>query len=360
MPRTGFTPVYLLLILLLLAGLGCQLANRLPAALEALETAPATPVFEGQAGPTALPPETRPTGENPESPAPTLEAQPGGPEPTAATAEAIPLEGDACPQEMCVLDGSFLLARPIGGDGRNTIVAASRYGSYHRATKNAQTGVYFLNSAGTPVLAAADGTVAFAGNDREVPMGPFKNLYGRVVILKHTFSGLEKPLFTVYAHLSDIEVEKGDDVYTGQEIGQVGSSGSATGSTLLFEVRLGKNHFQNTRNPELWLKPLKDGDGRRMGAIAGRIVDKKGKPIQVGNIVLEQLAGPGLPAIDQFYLETYTGRRQVGQPPWGENFAAGDLPPGEYQISFMGDGVQTQVVTVEPGRLTLVTIVVGK
>jgi hypothetical protein len=93
-----------------------------------------------------------------------------------------------------------------------------------------------------------------------------------------------------------------------------------------------------------------------MGAIAGRIVDEDGNLLQVGNIVLEQLAGPGMPPIDRFYLATYSAKRLSGQPPWQENFAAGDLPPGEYQISFMGRGVETRTVTVEAGKLTLVTI----
>jgi murein DD-endopeptidase MepM/ murein hydrolase activator NlpD len=357
MQRSRFYRLYTALLLLLLGLLSCQLFSSAPASLEAQPTSWLEP--GGQPGnPTAPPPEARPTDDKPSPPSPSLEAPPGQPVTTAAPDQTIPLEGDPCPQETCIFAGSFLLARPIGKDGRNTIVTARRYGSYQRATGNAQTGVYFLNSSGTPVLAAADGTVVFAGNDRQVPMGPFKDLYGETVILKHTFSQLEKPIFTVYAHLSEIEVNKGDDVSSGQEIGKVGSSGSATGSTLLFEVRLGKNHFQNTRNPELWLKPLKDVNGKRMGAIAGRFENKNGQAVEIDNIVLEQLAGPGLPAIDQYYLKTYSGKRLVGQPPWTENFAIGDLPPGEYQISFMGDGVQTQLVTVEPGKVTLVTIII--
>jgi murein DD-endopeptidase MepM/ murein hydrolase activator NlpD len=359
MPRIISLPVFSLLFALLFASLACQLFTGAPELSGALPTA--QPFPPGQEDfPSAPPPEARPTGEKSAPPSPSPEAPAGKPAATAAADQTIPLEGDPCPEEMCIVDGSFLLARPIGEGGRNTTVAASPYGSYHRATRLAQRGVYFLNSSGTPVLAAADGKVVFAGDDREVPMGPFKDLYGNTVIIKHNFSQLGKPLFTVYAHLSEVEVGEGEDVYTGQEIGQVGSSGSATGSTLLFEVRLGKNHFQNTSNPELWLKPLRR-DGKRLGAIAGRFENKNGKAVQVANIVLEQLAGPGLPAIETFYLSTYTGKRQSGQAPWIENFAAGDLPPGEYQISYIGEGgsVDTQLVTVEPGRLTLVAIVVN-
>ena len=52
-------------------------------------------------------------------------------------------------KDACIRRGSFLLERPIGRSGRNTIVIASRFGEYQQATKDAQTGVYFLNSTGT-------------------------------------------------------------------------------------------------------------------------------------------------------------------------------------------------------------------
>jgi hypothetical protein len=133
-------------------------------------------------------------------------------------------------------------------------------------------------------------------------------------------------------------------------------SGNATGSTLLFEVRLGNNRFQAARNPELWLEPLPDETGQLQGALAGRVIDSKGNYLQIPNILVERLAGPGLPAIDQIYLKTYSEKRLIGKSPWGESFATGDLPPGEYQVSIWYDGSYQQVVKVEPGKLTFVTI----
>jgi hypothetical protein len=85
------------------------------------------------------------------------------------------------------------------------------------------------------------------------------------------------------------------------------------------------------------------------------VLDEQGNYQQVPNIVIEQLAGPGLPAIDQFYLKTYEKKELLGQSPWNESFALSDLPPGEYQITFMLNGLQQLVVEVEPGKLTLVT-----
>ena len=182
-------------------------------------------------------------------------------------------------------------------------------------------------------------------------------MYGNLVILEHNLPELSKPLYTLYGHLSEVSVGEGDTVTVGQTIGLVGSSGSAGGSTLLFEVRLGKNNPNQVRNPELWLKPLK-GD-KDLGAIAGRILDPNGEFLHITHIVVEQLAGPGMPAVDQFYLQTYSATRLRGLSPWEESFAISDLPAGDYQISFMlEDIIRQQVVTVRPGKLTLATITV--
>ncbi|MDO9348820.1 MAG: M23 family metallopeptidase, partial [Anaerolineales bacterium] len=54
-----------------------------------------------------------------------------------------------------------------------------------------------------------------------------------IIVLRHADS-----LFTLYAHLSRIEVEAGQRVVVGQKIGEVGKSGTAQGSHLHFEVRL--------------------------------------------------------------------------------------------------------------------------
>lgn len=75
---------------------------------------------------------------------------------------------------------------------------------------------------GTAVSAMKTGTVAFAGQ---------MSGYGLVVILRHGDN-----LQTVYAHLSEISVRKGDPVRGRQVIGLSGRSGNATGPHLHFEV----------------------------------------------------------------------------------------------------------------------------
>lgn len=78
---------------------------------------------------------------------------------------------------------------------------------------------------GTPVLAARDGLVTYAGWDGN---------YGQVVRIAHSDGTL-----TVYAHLSQIRVTRGQRVTAGTLIGNVGSTGKSTGPHLHFEVRSG-------------------------------------------------------------------------------------------------------------------------
>jgi murein DD-endopeptidase MepM/ murein hydrolase activator NlpD len=81
---------------------------------------------------------------------------------------------------------------------------------------------------GTPVRTVGDGVVEFAG---------VQNGFGNVVIVKHRNNHN-----TVYAHLSRINVRKGQSVSQGQNIGAVGATGWATGPHLHFEFRINGQH----------------------------------------------------------------------------------------------------------------------
>jgi murein DD-endopeptidase MepM/ murein hydrolase activator NlpD len=80
---------------------------------------------------------------------------------------------------------------------------------------------------GTPVYAAADGHVAYAGNGVRG--------YGNMVVLRHAGD-----LLTVYAHNAVLLVSQGAPVRAGDRIALVGQSGHATGPHLHFEVRAGQ------------------------------------------------------------------------------------------------------------------------
>jgi len=107
--------------------------------------------------------------------------------------------------------------RLMGGFGSRTDPFSGE-GAYH-------TGVDISAPSGTPVHAAADGRVQFAG---------FYNGYGRVVIVAHGGN-----YETYYAHLSAANVTEGQEVRRGEILGAVGSTGRSTGPHLHYEVRIG-------------------------------------------------------------------------------------------------------------------------
>lgn len=83
-------------------------------------------------------------------------------------------------------------------------------------------GIDFKANVGDPVLAVADGVVAFAG---------VKGGYGNVVDVDHG-----NGYITRYAHNSRLVVKAGDLVRVGQEVAKAGSSGRSTGAHVHFEV----------------------------------------------------------------------------------------------------------------------------
>ncbi|WP_284465111.1 M23 family metallopeptidase [Diaphorobacter nitroreducens] len=104
---------------------------------------------------------------------------------------------------------------------------AMRFHPIHK-TWRAHLGTDFAAPTGTFVRTVGDGVVDFAG---------VQNGYGNVVYIKHRNQHV-----TVYAHLSRIDVRKGESVEQGQKIGAVGSTGWATGPHLHFEFRVAGEH----------------------------------------------------------------------------------------------------------------------
>lgn len=339
-------------VILLLVVVSCNTGEPVP-----YKTGEEGAATEPAPEPTQVPPE--PTEEpEPEEPAALPPTEPPPMEAPQEEPEQLPMDFSPCAEEVCVENGSFLLSRPVDPAGRQTIDPSFRYGDYRQSTQLTHRGVDFLNSTGTSVVAAADGVVVVAGDDLEIPYGPRKDYYGNLVILEHNLPGMAEPIFTLYSQLSEVLVEEGQAVVAGEQIALVGMTGVVPGSTLHFEVRLGDNSYQTARNPELWLELMDEESPQPLGALAGSITNGDGTYEPVENIVIEQLAGPGLPAIDQFYLTTYEKKELRGQSPWYESFALSDLPAGEYQITFMLNGVQQMVVEVQPGMLTLANFVI--
>ncbi|NBC88193.1 MAG: peptidoglycan DD-metalloendopeptidase family protein [Alphaproteobacteria bacterium] len=112
------------------------------------------------------------------------------------------------------------------------------------------SGIDFKGAYGSPIFAAAEGRVTFAG---------WKSGYGKVVEVTHATG-----LVTRYAHMSRIDVRRGDGVEAGATLGGLGSTGRSTGPHLHFEVRL-NNRAVNPR-PFLETAPDVLEEARRTGA----------------------------------------------------------------------------------------------
>ena len=93
-----------------------------------------------------------------------------------------------------------------------------------------RNGIDVANPYGTPIYAAADGTVVGATKNG------YNGGYGLFVKISHQ-NGTD----TLYAHLSKTLVVAGQSVEKGQQIANMGSSGRSTGSHLHFEVHVAKN-----------------------------------------------------------------------------------------------------------------------
>jgi murein DD-endopeptidase MepM/ murein hydrolase activator NlpD len=89
-------------------------------------------------------------------------------------------------------------------------------------------GVDYGAPSGTPVRSVGEGTIEFAG---------WQNGYGNVVEVRHA-----NERSTLYAHLGQIDVRKGQGVEQGQRLGAVGATGWATGPHLHFEFRVNGQH----------------------------------------------------------------------------------------------------------------------
>lgn len=118
---------------------------------------------------------------------------------------------------------------PVSGHRTISSNYGPRFGGsdYHTGVDITGSGVY-----GAPVLAANSGTVALTNWSYTPGYG-----YGIYVIVDHGGG-----ITTLYAHMSNISVAKGDKVTRGQTIGAVGNTGWSTGPHLHFEVRVNKKH----------------------------------------------------------------------------------------------------------------------
>jgi murein DD-endopeptidase MepM/ murein hydrolase activator NlpD len=254
---------------------------------------------------------------------------------------------------------SLFFQRPFSSENNTTIESSYLYGTTEFGDLAPHHGVEILNPTGTPVLAVTDGIVVVAGSDAHNTYGPWENFYGNLVVLEHHLPGIDGPTFTLYGHLSTVQVKVGQAVESGDWLGEVGTTGRAIGSHLHFEVRMGTDQYTNTRNPALWLLPRTDESGQPYGVLAGKLDNAHEDPIY-SIIKAEYYPDLNGSPDNTFYIETYaTDIEPIGNnETYQENFVLPDLSPGWYRIALSASGRWTERwVEVEPGKLSFVTIV---
>ena len=190
-----------------------------PGAPRVLEVPPA-PVPGDPAHATATPPLTHASTSTSTTPTATRP-----PSPTSAHPERSAADGGA-ESKGAESKGDAPLMWPLKG---------VLYGRYGVRAGRRHDGIDIAAPEGTTVLAAAAGTIIYAGEQAG---------YGAIVIVRH-----ENGLVTLYAHNARLLVGDGARVRRGEPIAKVGQTGRTTGPHLHFEVR----DATRPRNPLLYL-----------------------------------------------------------------------------------------------------------
>ena len=110
------------------------------------------------------------------------------------------------------------LIRPVSG------TITSRFGVRSNIRSSSHTGLDIAAPTGTPVKAAASGTVTFSG---------WKGSYGNMLVISHG-NGVQ----TYYGHCSKLYAKNGQTVSQGDVVASVGSTGNSTGPHLHLEIRV--------------------------------------------------------------------------------------------------------------------------
>jgi murein DD-endopeptidase MepM/ murein hydrolase activator NlpD len=226
----------------------------------------------------------------------------------------------------------YWFARPVDSNATNFALFSYPYGSdgpQEQTPWRVHHGIDMPNPIGQTVRAAASGTVIWAG-------AGFENSpsYGNVVEIQHDFGYNGQPLFTIYAHLSAFLVTSGQVVNTGDPIGLVGNTGRVSGPHVHFEVRMGaKSTYGSSYNPLLWMVPYVGH-----GVIAGRVTGPRGDLLQDQTVTIRDWRTGLVIQSTTTYLYLDNSSDVNADPLWKENFVAGDIPIGRYEVIANIDG----------------------
>ena len=218
------------------------------------------------------------------------------------------------------------------------------------------TGIDIPGDIGTPILAAGEGKVIYAGQGiYRGGENVYDDPYGKAIVIEHSFSYQGEPLFTLYAHLDEILVVEGQEIAAGEQIGYMGNTGKTTGPHLHFEVRVGKNEYFSTRNPDLWISPPQG-----WGILVGQILTFEGRlhEQQVVYLYRSESALSGDNPDDQLWIaKSYQNEAINSDPYYKENLTISNIPAGTYLVSIpvtnIGYSYQ-KVVEIKPGQVTFI------
>lgn len=238
----------------------------------------------------------------------------------------------------------FYFTRPIGADEVNWPLARYRYGYLFYSEPH--TGIDVPAPKGTPILAAGPGTVIWAGYGLYFLRQQDQDPYGIAVAIKHDFGHQGRSLYTIYGHMDETYVYRGQHVDAGEQIGVVGETGRVSGPHLHFEVRVGDNLFSASRNPELWISPPQG-----MGLLVGRVLDSDGDKALRIPVKIRSLEGKG-----NFDVISYAEGAVNSDEYYQENLVMGDLPAGNYLVIIeYGVDLIRSDMTIYPGQVTFFT-----
>jgi murein DD-endopeptidase MepM/ murein hydrolase activator NlpD len=238
----------------------------------------------------------------------------------------------------------FYFAAPIAAAYPGDPIWDYRYGGIFFGPDVIHTGVDLPAPRGAEVLAAGPGTVVWAGIG--LYSGSSYNLkdpYGLAVAIRHDFGYKDQSLYTVYAHMEEVDVIVGQWVNTGAVVGLVGDTGMTTGPHLHFEVRLGENDFWMTRNPELWMSPPQG-----YGVLVGQVMSTYGQRLDSYLVLLKSLDTE-----KQYSVKTYGPLTVNSDDNYKENVVLGDLPAGVYELNIPYGALNRKVnIQILPGQIT--------
>jgi len=167
----------------------------------------------------------QPAAAAPVQPVATAKVAAAGPQQSARLAQAAPTaeekEAAEAPVKASEATGALPTFRwPVRGK------VITSYGAKTNGKSN--DGINLAVPEGTPVKAAEDGVVAYAGNELKG--------YGNLVLVRHS-----NGYVTAYAHASELLVKRGDSIKRGQIIAKSGQTGEVGSPQLHFEIRKGSS-----------------------------------------------------------------------------------------------------------------------